>query len=215
MTGQSPCVCFASVSPFAGSCMFSCFPRNWWSVSFSSTNEVYFFESLHVWKCLYFFFTLDWKFFWEIILRLLKKYYSFVLWLLMLLLRCVLIYSPLCGFFFLPLKAFRTVSIFVFLQVRIRRPGFGLFSLHCLEHLVCLFIWKIHIFCSGTFYLFFFPPPLSFCFPWYPYLDLLSQSTVFFSHLFFFLCFSVSYSLEISRVSFNLYWIIFFFPYHT
>lgn len=177
------CVSF----PFAGSCMFSCFPRNWWSVSFSSTNEVYFFELACLKMSLFFLHT--WlEVFWEIILRLLKKYYSFVLWLLMLLLRCVLIYSPLCGFF-LPLKAFRTVSIFVFLQVRIRRPGFGLFP-PLSWTLGVPFIWKIHIFCSGTFYLFFSSSPLI-LFPWYPYLDLLSQSTVFFLTYFLSLFFCV------------------------
>ena len=114
--------------------------------------------------------------------------------------------------FFLPLKAFRTVSIFVFLQVRIRCPGFGLFSFHCLEHLACLFRWKIQIFCSGTFYIYiFFFLPSHFSSPGILIWTCWSNHTIFFSHLFSFPCFSVSYSLEISRVSFNFYW-IFVFP---
>ena len=85
-------------------CMFSCFPLNWWSVSFSSWWDTAQMRSVFLRACMsenvfIFFFTLDWKFFWEILLRILKKYYSFVLWLLMFLLRCVLIYNPLCGFF--------------------------------------------------------------------------------------------------------------------
>ena len=104
-------------------------------------------------------------------------------------------------FFFLPLKAFRMVYIFVFLQVGIRCPGFVL-------NTWCAFsVGKFISFALEHFILFFFPP-LSFFFPWYPSLD---QSPCFlFSPIFLSLFFWVLLFGD-SRVSFNLYWIFFFF----
>ena len=105
MTGESACVCFASVSPFAGSCVCSLVFLLIDGVYPSVVGEIQHKWGLSFWELaclkmsLFFSSHLIESFFWEILLRILKKYYSFVLWLLMFLLRCVLIYNPLCGFF--------------------------------------------------------------------------------------------------------------------
>lgn len=101
----------------------------------------------------------------------------------------------------------------MFLQVRIRCPGFGLFSFHCLEHLACLCSWKIRIFCSGTFYLFFFFSPLIFL----PLVSLFGPvgAITQFSFLIYFPSF-VFLCLTLWRFQESLLMFIgFFFSYHT